>query len=1529
MADPALSILIDSSGAEAGAKRVNAALDAIRETAARTIAAIEALNKATVGGGKSGAGAGTGAGAAQAKADVSAHEKAEQQKTAISKREATKRSAPQSNPQLNQLKSDIGSLSAALSKIAAPKVDVSSITRDLKSASRELDKLSRADLSKMGDGGSESIKKLQARIAELNRQLGEVNKAQIRTGNLMSGTAPGPLTKSQASAASAVDAKRRPEFSTLPETSPSFVSPMPVGKSGVKDNITELDRLKKKLDDLRNTNVRGPLQSGFKELTTTFDGLTSAVNMGRAAMVAYGAVGLVRETTLMADGFVVLTQRIKTATDSSGDFLEMNSKLFSMSQKNGVAFKDTVGVWQNLSRSAPELGATNQDMLRLTDIVQKLGTIGGSSGDELRYALRQFGQAMSMGSLRAEEMNSLLENTPEIANAIAAGMGKTAGQLRVAVLEGKVLSKDVFQALMKQGDQVDARFSRIAPNLAQGINRIQNALAKSLGEGSGGMTTEIAKGMGFLADNMDTALNVAANLGVALAGVFGGRVMGRMASSIGEAIAKHKELSVVMTALQAETLREAEANMVLARSEERSAAAAAAAAAVRVNAAKQAAASSVAGAVVGGAAAAGVAGAAVVGTGAAKSQIDPHKELAEAQADLEKKQAALFMATGNSAVATTELAVAQKAATVAGRAWATVLGGLRTVVGALGGPIGVLITALSIGFSLYASNSNSAADAQKDFNDTLVKFIDLQRQIDSTDTAGSVRADAIRQQQAILQNLDTDISKARQSLEQIKQEATSLTSTKGILNAAKGAVDAYTGGALGNFMGKGTLYDQGVAADTKQARKQVSAAQAARDTIDAIQNPQKYEDSFMRSMPKPQPIVVDDKATLKFKELRKDLVEQIRLQRELNGTFSKGAADVAVFRQQMELASKIRAIPTDLSPDRRDELAQLETSKQQLELDSEKNQAQMQVDDEVKNQREVARAMGGGPVAARKAEARVSARQQANTLGLTDETDPGGARRKALEKSSLAVADQQTAGDFNSEARSSTLGVKAEERKLRAMQLVGIARDVEMAKIDKETDLISQFGSAAGKGAQKMIEQAGAAAKMRAEGELLAAAMDEQNKAAGATKLVGTGEIEGPDRNAQIAMKEKQIELEGRYGTVLDENAKKIIEAIGVQQRMADQRAMGEDLRASKMDTAGLQQQIDMIQKVGFEERVEMAGLQKSIELKKQYGDASSEAAQKLIEQAKNQERLNVALEKQRALNSMRLDTGAQADVGRLTLDPNLGTEDRARAIAMRQQELDLMKQYGSASDDISQAMIQEAGDQAALNDYINQHNDALAQMAMKGRDSYGMLRDAAATVLGGVEDLLVDLITTSGSAKEAFANFAKSVGQQLVRMAIQMMIIRPLAGMLMGGLAGPAAGPAFGGFTTEAALGGITWGAAHTGGVIGSDNLPMKPVTSVFSSLPKYHSGGIVGNEQPAILKRGEGVFTENQMKALAPSGGGGAVTVAPTINVTAPPGGTAEDGERFGRAMSRQIEETINSALTKQMRNGGLLNPNGMNRM
>jgi len=232
---------------------------------------------------------------------------------------------------------------------------------------------------------------------------------------------------------------------------------------------------------------------------------TKLLGQLKTALVAYISFRGAKAIIQQADAFNVLQQRIKTATKNTGDHVQVSRELYNISQKNGAELEVSVALFQGLARSAPELQATNAEMLKLTNLVEQLGVISGASKANSRAGLLQFSQGLAAGVFRAEEFNSLLENLPELANRMAKGMGKTTGELREAVKNGEVLSKEVFDALIKQAPEIAAEFKDIPVSVERAATQLSTSFVKVLSQldQATGLTKAIAEGMQAISRSLD------------------------------------------------------------------------------------------------------------------------------------------------------------------------------------------------------------------------------------------------------------------------------------------------------------------------------------------------------------------------------------------------------------------------------------------------------------------------------------------------------------------------------------------------------------------------------------------------------------------------------------------------------------------------------------------------------------------------------------------------------------------------------------------------------------------------------------------------------------------------------------------------------------------------------------------------------------------------------------------------------------------------------------------------------------------
>ena len=216
----------------------------------------------------------------------------------------------------------------------------------------------------------------------------------------------------------------------------------------------------------------GRTMGGFK---SALSGVASAISI--ALIIDYGKAFLT-----VADNITQLQSRITRLSTDAAAAKETFATLSSIASTTGASLQDTAKLWETLTSSLKEAGATNGQVLALTDTLQKIGRVGGSSSEEMANALRQFGQSIASGTVRAEEFNSILEQMPELARQIATGLGMSMGELRQSMLEGKLTAQDALNAIMKQSGAVNEEFKKLPRTMDQASNSLTISLQTLIGK---------------------------------------------------------------------------------------------------------------------------------------------------------------------------------------------------------------------------------------------------------------------------------------------------------------------------------------------------------------------------------------------------------------------------------------------------------------------------------------------------------------------------------------------------------------------------------------------------------------------------------------------------------------------------------------------------------------------------------------------------------------------------------------------------------------------------------------------------------------------------------------------------------------------------------------------------------------------------------------------------------------------------------------------------------------------------------------
>jgi len=258
----------------------------------------------------------------------------------------------------------------------------------------------------------------------------------------------------------------------------------------------------------------------------------AGANLGGVIQKAFAAIGVgigVRELITVGDSFLNLENRLRTVVRSEQDLFGVETRLFEISQKTRTGFSATVEIYQRFSAAVGRLGVTQTELFKVIENIGKAVALSGASAIESTNALRQFTQGLASGALRGDELRSVLEQLPIVADIIAEKLGVGREAIRELAAKGEVSTKVIIDAFL-EADKLLARFDKTTVTVGQALFTLGNNFLKLVGdvEKSTGAISGFAQVIKFVGENLDTIF--AAGLTIVL-GRVGLLIKGMLASA--------------------------------------------------------------------------------------------------------------------------------------------------------------------------------------------------------------------------------------------------------------------------------------------------------------------------------------------------------------------------------------------------------------------------------------------------------------------------------------------------------------------------------------------------------------------------------------------------------------------------------------------------------------------------------------------------------------------------------------------------------------------------------------------------------------------------------------------------------------------------------------------------------------------------------------------------------------------------------------------------------------------------------------
>jgi tape measure domain-containing protein len=249
---------------------------------------------------------------------------------------------------------------------------------------------------------------------------------------------------------------------------------------------------------------------GLGKKASVMQQLSAALGKVFAAIVA---ADVAKNFIQTADAMTQLDGKIKLATTSAAGFARVKQSLIAIANETGVSVADAGTAFSRLSGAVTEAGGSTQDTLNIVKAFGLAAKISGASATEASNAMIQLGQGMAAGTLRGDELNSVLEAAPRFAKALADSMGVPVGSLKSLAEAGKITAQEIIK-VAGQMKVLEAEAGAMGNTVSGAVTRLQNAWSQWVGNANdaSGVNGKLAESIDMVARNFDSVMRVMAPL---------------------------------------------------------------------------------------------------------------------------------------------------------------------------------------------------------------------------------------------------------------------------------------------------------------------------------------------------------------------------------------------------------------------------------------------------------------------------------------------------------------------------------------------------------------------------------------------------------------------------------------------------------------------------------------------------------------------------------------------------------------------------------------------------------------------------------------------------------------------------------------------------------------------------------------------------------------------------------------------------------------------------------------------------------
>lgn len=242
----------------------------------------------------------------------------------------------------------------------------------------------------------------------------------------------------------------------------------------------------------------------------------SALQFFRQALVVASTIRAAAGMVDLIDAATRMENRLRVATKSTEEFARAQQFVSQISRQTRTDVEANAVTYSRLIRSTEGLGLSSEYLEKVMKGLALSVKVGGATSMEARNSLVQFSQSLASGALRGDELRSVAEQLPALANAIGKEFGISGGQLIAfaKATPGILETERVIKAVANAVPELQKEFDKTLPTLEEGFVSIRQGaieLFASINKATG-VFGALSSALSFVGRNLNVVAVAAAGV---------------------------------------------------------------------------------------------------------------------------------------------------------------------------------------------------------------------------------------------------------------------------------------------------------------------------------------------------------------------------------------------------------------------------------------------------------------------------------------------------------------------------------------------------------------------------------------------------------------------------------------------------------------------------------------------------------------------------------------------------------------------------------------------------------------------------------------------------------------------------------------------------------------------------------------------------------------------------------------------------------------------------------------------------------